>query len=325
MGCCSWAAAVGGRLGDHTSIAGASPRGGISRLRARELVPVPGRCVSGEARRGAVRVRCAVRRGSSCRRPRSGSVTKWLRRAASALGGLQLPPHAGLGIDVGVLEQTWRLDPQDRARHGHGFVAAAHERHLATGVEVHGDVRVEREPPVRQSLGRGDRIPHVVDGVGQLTFEADDASVRSAFEGAVVGRGGAGRSSGLLRGCRVRASGSLQVSIEGVQHARPTPLDTARARRRDPSRARVEVGRGVAPRLAERLPGRRRGGSSRWRDAPGWCIPTSSTSSPTDRSPTRTASRMRRRVGSAITSRTAVADMARAYVIAVYDVNPHLL
>ena len=86
---------------------------------------------------------------------------------APRVGGLELPAHAGGGVGVGVLEEHRRLDPQDGEGHVGCVVAAADEAHLAALAEVHGDVGVERQPPVGEALGVGDGGPHVADRVGR--------------------------------------------------------------------------------------------------------------------------------------------------------------
>ena len=88
---------------------------------------------------------------------------------------------------MGVLQQHRGFDAADREVHRERFVALAREHHLAALTQVDGDVGVERQPPLRQPLRIGDGVPDVANRVGQLPFETDQPSVRSALDDSVVG------------------------------------------------------------------------------------------------------------------------------------------
>ena len=97
------------------------------------------------------------------------------------------------------------------------------EDHLAAFAEVDRDVGVEREPPVGQPLRAGDGVPHVTDVVGEVPFEADDASVGGAFEHAVEAGGDVvGHSGRSFWFVGVRGDGSgraLEVAFERIETA----------------------------------------------------------------------------------------------------------
>ena len=108
---------------------------------------------------------------------------------ASGVVGLELPQHSGPFVDVGVLEEVWRVDPEDLAGDRHRLVAGGRHDHQPARLEIDGDVRFEREPPVGEPRRLGDRGPHVGDGIGEPAFEADHAAAVGGLDGA-VGIGG---------------------------------------------------------------------------------------------------------------------------------------